>query len=487
MPRIIKYLVLLVIIILGILLNSGCSAILFGPSGSIEITTNPSGVKIFLDGKDTGKITPYTLKNVSAGNHIIEVTLSDMKYTKIAKVKAYQTTNIYIEFYPQITLAKINVLPWWTTITLSLGNTVTISSVTAYYSDYSSVSIPLSECSYSSNCTCATVNSSGTITGISEGAAIITVSYTEGGITKTDTVLVDIRNIPTDTPISPPVQDDIVYRALLVGVGNYENDDGVTLTDLNGPPYDVGRIHQVLGQCKFGSLDAEFSSIVELKDLSATKAAIIAGIASTFSGADDNDISYFYFSGHGYLDTETNISYLCPTDTALVLDLSTMISIDELESRLSVVPGTKVVFLDSCHSGGFIGKEKGEIKISKEELTSFNNNIINTFSISESKDLLTKTQYKVLTSCHYYQSCVGLDPVDGDPFGLFTKVLCDGCGYDGNCYADIANDNDTRVTLDEAYEYVKEWVPYYEYIWDIDNRQDVQVYPEDSDFAIIEY
>lgn len=51
MPRIVKYLLLLVIIIFGILLNSGCSTILFGPSGSIEITTNPSGAEIFLEGK----------------------------------------------------------------------------------------------------------------------------------------------------------------------------------------------------------------------------------------------------------------------------------------------------------------------------------------------------------------------------------------------------------------------------------------------------
>jgi hypothetical protein len=94
-----KYLLLFAIILIGSLSISGCSTILFGPSGSIEVTTNPSGVKIFLDGKDTGKITPYTLKNVSAGNHIIEVTLSDMKYIKIAKVKAYQKTSIYIEFY----------------------------------------------------------------------------------------------------------------------------------------------------------------------------------------------------------------------------------------------------------------------------------------------------------------------------------------------------------------------------------------------------
>ena len=137
---------------------SGCSTILFGPFGSIEVTSNPSGAKIFLDSKDIVKITPYTLKNVSAGNHIIEVTLSEMKCTKIAEVKAYQTTNINIEFYSQIKLDKINVLPYTTNITLSLGSTVTINSVTAYYSDYSSANIPLINCTYSSNDSCATVN-----------------------------------------------------------------------------------------------------------------------------------------------------------------------------------------------------------------------------------------------------------------------------------------------------------------------------------------
>lgn len=472
-----------VTIILCFLIASGCSSILFGPSGSIEITSNPSGAKIYLDGKDTGKITPYTLKNVSAGNHIIEVTLSDMKYTKIAEVKAYQTININFEFYLQITLVKINVLPSTTNITLSLGNTVTISSVTAYYSDYSSADIPLTNCTYSSNNACATVNSSGTITGISAGAAIITVSYTEEGITKTDTVLVYIRNTPEDIPLIPPVEEDVIYRALLVGVGDYENDDGVTLTDLNAPPYDVYRMHQVLGQCKFGLSETEFSSIVELKDLNATKNAILNGIDSTFSDADENDISYLYFSGHGYLDTDTNISYICPTDTAVVLDLSTMISVDELESHLSAIPGTKVVLLDSCFSGGFIGKEKKEIIISKENLISFNNEIINVFSQSQPKDLLTTNQYKVLTSSHYDQPSVEYSnhPYDGDPFGLFTFAFCRGCGYDdGNYYAD--SDENEKVSLQEEYLYIVDFVNLY-----FSGIQNVQVYPINSTFTIAEY
>ena len=472
---------LLFVILFSILIISGCSAILFGPSGSIEVTTNPSGAKIFLDGKDTGKITPYTLKNVSAGNHIIEVTLSDIKGTKIAEVKAYQTTNINIEFYSQITLDKINALPSTTNITLSLGSTVTISSVTAYYSDYSSANIPLTKCTYSSNDACATVNSSGNITGISEGAAIITVSYTEGGITKTDTVLVYIRNTPTDTPITPPVQDDIVYRALLVGVGDYINYDPCPEGDLNSPPFDVGRMHQVLGQCRFGLSNNEFSSIVELKDLSATKAAIIAGIASTFSGADDNDISYFYFSGHGSYTGDYETSYICPTDI-LLTSYENDISVNELESALSAIGGIKVVIFDSCFSGGFIGKEREKTTISKEELVSFNNEIINIFSQAQSKGLLTTNQYKVLTSCHDYQTCLSLEDLINpeNSYGAFTMALCQGCGYDdGNYYAD--EDSNTRVSLNEAYEYIRNFVNYLGY------EQNVQVYPTNSTFTIVEY
>ena len=199
----------------------------------------------------------------------------------------------------------------------------------------------------------------------------------------------------------------------------------------------------------------------------------------------ENDISYFYFSGHGGYTGVFKVSYILPTDVDDSIDSA--ISINELEMDLSAITGTKVVILDSCFSGGFIGKNKGKINNSKEETISFNDEIINVFSQAQSKGLLTTNQYKVLTSCHYYQSCMGIQLESGDPFGLFTMVLCDVCGYDGNYYADIANNNDTRVTLDEAYEYVKEWVPFCKFIWDIDNRQDVQVFPENSNFTIVEH
>jgi len=65
-------------------------------------------------------------------------------------------------------------------------------------------------------------------------------------------------------------------------------------------------------------------------------------------------------------------------------------------------------------------------------------------------------------------------------------ALCEGCGYFGSYPADT--NLDTKVSLQEAYLYVRNWVvefdtqfPYLNII------QDVQVYPDDSTYPIVEY
>jgi len=70
-------------------------------------------------------------------------------------------------------------------------------------------------------------------------------------------------------------------------------------------------------------------------------------------------------------------------------------------------------------------------------------------------------------------------PGDFDPFGVFTMAVCAGCGYYGNYPDDMNLDN--KLSLHEAYLYVKDCVFYY----GVD--QDVQVYPNNSTFTIIEY
>lgn len=466
-----KYLLSLILIIAVLLLTSGCGY--YYPAvytfGSIEITTNPPRAKIFLDSMDTGYFTPSTLTHVSAGNHVLTLALADyLSYSCIINVRANQTVNFNITLTPiilpapKINLTEINVFP--TNINLAVGESQTFDSVTAYYSDSSTADINLPDCNYSSsNPDCATVSSSGTVMAISDGSATITISYTESEVTKTTSAEITVGTV---------TQNEVVYRALCVGVGDYiQGSDN----DLSAPPYDVDRIRQILQQCRFGTSNTTFSNISYLKDWQATKSNILQGISSAFSGADSNDVSYFYFSGHG--SRLGNTSYICPADITSFVDSA--ISVDELESALSAIPGIKVVFLDSCYSGGFIGKAIDATSASKEKLEFFNDEVIKVFSQAQSKGLLTTNQYKVLTSCHYYQLCWEIQPEEGDPFGVFTMALCEGCGYSGNYPADT--NMDTIVILQEAYLYVKDWVFSYRI------SQDVQIYPNYSTFTIVEY
>jgi len=360
---------------------------------------------------------------------------------------------------------------------LEVGESKNIISVTAYYSDSSTANIPLSNCLYFSyNSSCAIVNSNGLITGISAGTTGILITYTEGTISKTDTVEVTVS------------QNEAAYRAYCVGVGDYMYfPDSYGNIDLPAPPYDVNRMCYTLNKCRFGPANTEFSEIRYTTDWYATKSNILQGIANVFSEADYNDVSYFYFTGHGI--RVNNISYLCPTEINYFSPMTAYIRVDELEAALSAIPGNKVVFLDSCHSGGFIGKGREKIIVSREELESFNDEVINVFSQAEYKGLLTTNQYKVLTSCHYYQECMELAPTtpgDFDPFGVFTMALCTGCGYYGSYPADT--NLDTRVSLQEAYLYVKSYVAELDaQLPDISISQDVQVYPYNSTFTIAEY
>src|SRR4030042_6799523 len=98
-----KYLLLFILLITVLLLASGF--LYYSPAvytfGSIEITANPPGAKIFLDGMDTDYITPYTLSNVLTGTHTIQLTLTDYSnYTNTINVTAHQTAKLSINLIP---------------------------------------------------------------------------------------------------------------------------------------------------------------------------------------------------------------------------------------------------------------------------------------------------------------------------------------------------------------------------------------------------
>lgn len=554
-------------IVLGFLLLTsflimGCtpfSSLLFGPPGSLNITTFPKEASVMINGKDSGYNTPCLVENLTVGEHQIELILADRDIQKTEKVIIYsdKTTDLYVDMVPH--LNKIQADP--TSMSLDAGTSQQINSVTAYYINDNSKSVNLSNCVYSSSSSFISVNNNGLITANKKGSALVTVSYTEEGITETDTVNINVMTDPVTLsslevgPSSMALQvgeeksinsviayysdastadislsdcdysvnndkvtvdnagkvtgiedgtsvitvsytengstktdtinvevGDIEYRAFLVGVGDYINLPPYPDGDLPWPTYNVLRMNSIFEACKFGEQDITFTEISLLTDHDATKNNILQGILDTFSGADENDVSYFYYNGHGDWDFLT--SYICPSDTDGTL--TSYISVDALEETLSSIPGMKVVILDTCFSGGFIGK--GNITSDGVILTNFNNEVITEFSQIISKDLLTSNQYQVITASHYDQPSYGdldLHPTDNDPTTYFTRYLCKGCGYeDGILYADWDVVN-SKINLYELYQYVKiniELDPS-----EIGYYQDTQAFPEDSNFTIFEY
>ena len=122
-------LLLFSLLFLNFLIFSGCiplSNLLFGPSGSIEVVTYPSGAKIFLNDKDTGYVTPYTFTNLPKCTYEVKVILNHVSYTKKVIVYAEHTTSVYVEFFPP--LNKIIVKP--SSMNLLEGEFKKIDSVT---------------------------------------------------------------------------------------------------------------------------------------------------------------------------------------------------------------------------------------------------------------------------------------------------------------------------------------------------------------------
>jgi len=238
-----------------------------------------------------------------------------------------------------------------------------------------------------------------------------------------------------------PSPEPSTYRAFFVGISKYEN--GWTLPS---PAENTNRLEDLFSQCKFGEDEIGFEVIEKLTNYNATKANILNGILSTFAGADENDVSYFYYMGHGGL--KNGIPIITPTDYESTLESA--ITVHELEEYLNIIAGTKVIFLETCHAGNFIAKD-----IALEPFNEF------------SLDLLNKEGYQVLASS------AGDEQSWDSPYGsYFCNALIEGCE---NLTAD--DNKDGIVDISELYQYIKLKV----------TKQTVQIYPEGSTFPIIEY
>ncbi len=256
-----------------------------------------------------------------------------------------------------------------------------------------------------------------------------------------------------------PSNNDRVYRIILVGIGEYKyiNDIGSGI-----PPQEF--VESILTQWKFGSQQKGFDSVTYLYNEEATKTNILNHINAEFSIAEEYDVSYFFFGGHGGF--KKGESYLCPYDT-LPSGMNSRITASELKNIFDSIKGTKVLVFDSCNCGGFIGKGNNI----------FTESIINTFDVKkDGKTTIIGNNYKILASCSYSEICQTYS-YNNLTSGVFTYSFIEGASNEFS--ADL--NRDSFITLHEMYSYIKNRVASLGY------SQKIQVYPENDVFPIVEY
>lgn len=316
------------------------------------------------------------------------------------------------------------------------------------------------------------------ISNLSPGSYLLQLSLEDPSKSREEKVII-FQSQVTSVHIELSPQTD--YRALCIGIDEYQHPG---IVNLNAPPYDVVRMKKVFENTRFGDQQSAFTSIDTLIGKQATRANILQSIASSFSEAKSNDISYFYFSGHGWSDGSN--STILPYD-AIAENASMDITVDELALALGSISGIKVVILDCCYSGGFIGKEFSvREKIDTDALSQFNENIIESFVLNDlilGKANLAVSGFQVIVSAAGDQKCWETSfphPIDGNPYGFFSASLCEGCGYNDFTFPFPADFNmDSQINLKEIYQYIKTSL--------VDLEQDVQIYPKDSTFIFVEF
>ena len=258
--------------------------------------------------------------------------------------------------------------------------------------------------------------------------------------------LAALRPLPTARGEEDSVRRE---RALLIGVDEFVSQPSAYPSSTNNV-YAMQEMFQAAAEPleKILVPDAPVTSVQQLTEL----------IQRVFGGAEAGDVSYLYISTHGLYDPENGV------EPALLLSdgqTENHLTPEELEAAFDGISGTKVLILDACNSGAFIGKGMTEW---------------------DEPPFFLGDDFKVITSSgareeSWYWSA-GEDAKQEERQGAFyfTQALCDalsaGCGYPAD------QNHDGSITLKELYDYLL-----------LNHAASTpQVYPQnDDDFVIFRY
>lgn len=260
-------------------------------------------------------------------------------------------------------------------------------------------------------------------------------------------------------------QAETKYRALIIG----QTYPDIPALKLYGPDNDI----VAMSHCLELFEDTPYQTTVRMN---LTADEILGAITDTFSSAAEEDVSLFYYSGHGVSSDDSS-----QQGALLGADNEGNITATQLRNALDQIAGRKIVIIDACYSGSvlsenralFSNSAKSSITETDQPAESFVDSFISAFSRKKRSNLASDGYY-VLTAAaadeESYENQVG-DRI----MGLFTYNLVLGCGYDAynECSATLlADGNDNGVlTLQEIFQYTRKSL--------IIEGQHARVYPDE--------
>lgn len=113
-----------------------------------------------------------------------------------------------------------------------------------------------------------------------------------------------------------------------------------------------------------------------LKDEKATKDEILDGLDWLQKETTHKDVAMLFIAGHGINDT-AGIYYFLPQNADLEKLKRTAVAFSDIKNTVSSIAGKVVMFVDTCHSGGVMGKRAlTDITGVINELTSAENGVV---------------------------------------------------------------------------------------------------------------
>ncbi len=225
------------------------------------------------------------------------------------------------------------------------------------------------------------------------------------------------------------------------------------------------------------SFEFENAAFVAETKSDLSRGELISAIRESFEGSSQDDISLFYITCHGHYIG--GMSFLELSD-------GSYISMRDIERELRAIPGTIVVIVDCCASGGAIGAASDYADFARGVTADFASAPVN------------GSKYKVICSAGLDQDSFRLalneEGGDGVMATLFARALCAGAGWSidrgsvSSMGADV--DFDGKISIGELGAYMQGRIDWYLDIvkekTGVRYRQNIQVYPEGDPLVLVD-